>query len=508
MNPAIPRSYDIQRHPLLALMLVFGFLTGPTVASGSDAIADADISAKVDGTLLLDSAIPYHAIDVRTNDGIVTLSGKVTNVLAQQRAARLAKTVRGVRAVINQLEVDPIVDRSPQQLRDAVKDALFYDAATESYEVDVAADAQGQVTLTGTVSSWQESDLAETVAKGVNGVTSVANRLRVEPRLERADAEIKPEIEKRLHWDVMVDDGLIDVQVDNGKVTLSGTVGSAAEKHHATVNAWVGGVTSVDSSGLKVARWARDDDLRRTKYVKKPDADIRSAIKDAMLFDPRVHSFDIDVKVENGLVTLAGIVGNAQARKAAERDAQNTVGVVGVTNLIKVRPGATVDAKTLAERIRAALARNPFTESHEIDVRVRGHVAHLTGIVDTYFEKAEAERVALGATGVTDVRNKLVVGYPDRLGFDPYVDTWLLDDYPWYVGPPRVQRKSDWRITRDIEDELMWSPYVDGDDVDVSVSGGVATLSGTVDSWSEFNAARENAFEGGAVAVINRIEVR
>lgn len=41
----------------------------------------------------------------------------------------------------------------------------------------------------------------------------------------------------------------------------------------------------------------------------------------------------------------------------------------------------------------------------------------------------------------------------------------------------------------------------------VSVEDGVATLTGAVDSWTEYNAARENAFQGGAVTVITKLRV-
>jgi osmotically-inducible protein OsmY len=54
---------------------------------------------------------------------------------------------------------------------------------------------------------------------------------------------------------------------------------------------------------------------------------------------------------------------------------------------------------------------------------------------------------------------------------------------------------------------LFWSPFVDSDDVTVSVEAGVATLTGSVDSLGEYNAARENAFEGGAITVINKLEL-
>jgi osmotically-inducible protein OsmY len=59
----------------------------------------------------------------------------------------------------------------------------------------------------------------------------------------------------------------------------------------------------------------------------------------------------------------------------------------------------------------------------------------------------------------------------------------------------------------DIREELWWSPYVDADDVTVTVDDGEAILTGKVDSWSEYSAVNENAYEAGAVAVDNELKV-
>ncbi len=48
---------------------------------------------------------------------------------------------------------------------------------------------------------------------------------------------------------------------------------------------------------------------------------------------------------------------------------------------------------------------------------------------------------------------------------------------------------------------------MDSDDVAVAVDDGVVTLSGTVSSWSEFQDAEKNAFQGGAKDVVNNLAV-
>jgi osmotically-inducible protein OsmY len=67
--------------------------------------------------------------------------------------------------------------------------------------------------------------------------------------------------------------------------------------------------------------------------------------------------------------------------------------------------------------------------------------------------------------------------------------------------------KSDWEIAQD-KDELWRSPYVDSDQITVSVKDGVATLRGLVDSRAEQRAAIENAYEGGALSVRDGLAVK
>jgi osmotically-inducible protein OsmY len=87
------------------------------------------------------------------------------------------------------------------------------------------------------------------------------------------------------------------------------------------------------------------------------------------------------------------------------------------------------------------------------------------------------------------------------------LDDGYLGDYDWYQYRPRYPVKSDRQIKENIQDELFWSPFVDADDVEVTVEDGRATLTGTVGSWSEYGAAQDNAYEGGAVTVDNNLVV-
>jgi len=333
-------------------------LVRAVVATPGPVINDANIREAIENEILFDAGVPLDDIDVASANGIVTLTGTVDNVLAKDRAARIARTVKGGRSVVNRIDVQPIPIRSDVSIERDIRNSLLSDPATDSYEVGVSV-TNGIATLSGVTDSWQEKQLAETVAKSVKGVTDVVNNVEVEYSTERTDLEIQNDIEESLDWDVLVDHGLIDVTVTNGNVSLGGIVGSAAEKRRAISDAWVAGVSKVEAQGLEVARWARDDDLRDRKYAFRSDEDIRAAVQDTFLLDPRVNAFDIDTAVDAGRVMLRGDVDYLKAKRAAQQNAKNTVGVVDVINRIKVRPVETFDDVSIRLDVNDALLRDP-----------------------------------------------------------------------------------------------------------------------------------------------------
>ena len=489
-------------------ILVFILTSNPVNAAKTE-VVDKTISDSVEDELVIDSGVRAAQIDVFTIDGIVTLKGTVDNVLAKERAARIARIVKGVRAVVNEIKVVPPLLYNDSQIKEEVKDALSHDPATEVYDVKVDV-SNNIVVLTGTVQSWKEKDLCENVAKGVKGVMGLENRIDVVWPKKRTDSEIKKEIEETLEWDIFVDNGLITVNVSKGRVELKGTVGSAAEKYAATEDSYVNGVKSVDSSKLKVARWARDRELKGNKYSTKTVMEIKEAVKDALLYDPRVSIFDITVEVApESNVVLRGEVDNLKARRSAAQDAKNTVGVLSVENRLKVRPSVKISDNKIKDEIKAAFRRDPYLLDYDISLKTVNGGVKLFGLVDTAFEKAQAEDVVSRVKGVISVDNNLIVrDFSNTFTFDPWVNDYYLYDFYWYNNLRRFPEKSDPEILKGIKNELFWSPFVDADKVDVKVKDGIATLTGKVDSWLAYNVAMQNAYKGGAIYVYNHLTVQ
>lgn len=486
-NPTRWEKIDAKWRTLTLILsfTILGFMVAclPNIGAAAESnIDDADIRLAVESALFADDQIPENTLDVQVEDGIVVLSGTVSNLLAQEHTVQTVETLKGVRAIVNNISVNPVIP-SDQKLKKAVINALLIDPATDSYEVSVTAEA-GVVTLKGKVDSWQEKQLSEKVAKGVKGVKRVNNQLVWVPESNRLDGEIQEDVNRRLAFDPWVAKEFLTVEVKDGKVFLSGSVGSLKEKRHVRAVAWVSGVREVNDEELKVQWWLRDDRKRELGTTVISEMNIREAIKDAFLYDPRVKRFAVGIEVDDGSVTLTGVVDNAKARQAAEEDARNTMGVWRVRNFIKVRPRDDLEEdETIANNIELMMALDPFLENKEIGVSVLEGHTYLRGSVDNAFEKNRAEEIAQRTKGVTQVSNYLEVGRQ-----------WT--------------RRDDIEILRDIESELWWSPFVDSDQVTVSVEDGVATLTGEVDSWLERRIAQENAIEGGAKEVNNRIQIR
>jgi osmotically-inducible protein OsmY len=465
-------------HTIVTMILSLALLT---LNSGAEqSVHDYEITHALNRELIVDDEIAANNIDVMTKDGIVTLSGEIEHLLAKERAQQLAEATVGVRAIVNLIAVDPPAEYEDENVARRIRDAWRNDPATESYELDAQVD-DGMATLTGTTSSYTEKFLSESVAKGVRGVKGITNRIEVLFDTDRMDADIEADVQARLDNDVRVDNGLINVSVEDSTVTLSGTVGSLQEKSQATYNAWVTGVRAVNAEALEIEWWARDTMRRSQRFMLRPDSEIEKAVTDALMMDPRVSSQHVALSVDEGTVVLKGSVDNLQAKKSAEQDAKNTVGVRRVDNLLKIRtPKLTNDA--LKKRAAETLVNDPYINRYDLNIDVYSGWIYLSGEVNTSFEKSHAEQLVNKIKGAIGVVNNIVY------------------NYKWRWRP-------DWEIREQIEEQLSWSPFVAAGDIKVTVDRGIATLTGRVTTWSERGEAEKNAYQGGAKDVINRLAV-
>lgn len=454
-----------------------------TISAGAlKELTDELIMLAISDELRRSEAVDGHRIDVDVDDGIVTLSGHVPNLLSKQVAVGLAERVRGAVAVLDEMEVNA-ERRDNALLKKDVRAALAADPSTHRLAIQVTAD-DNVVTLAGTVPTNGQKTLVEEVAMSVKGVIEVKNKVKVKMAGTLTDSELQSEISELYKFAVLLDDCQIEVAVKDGKVVLNGRVASSFQKSHADFLAYRAGAKDVDSRGINV-QWRHTNPLLRAKrYEQATDEKIQDAVQRAFKHDPRLLSFEPRVFVKEGVVTLTGDVGHVTAQRAAEQDARHTIGVRRVKNNLRVRwPQKAPSDVEIAAFTRAAMGRDPYVERHNLRIECENAHVSLYGLVDTQFEKYHAEWIASRQKGVVHVNDYLAV----RKKWKP---------------------KSDAAIEADLKDKLAYTFVGPDNRVTATVKNGVAILRGKVDTWYMWQTAMDQAIAAGAREPHNLIEVR
>ena len=207
-------------------------------------------------------------------------------------------------------------------------------------------------------------------------------------------------VTEELYWDPKVDSEAIAVSVDDGVVTLRGTVGSFREKQQAKHDAErIYGVTDVENE-LEV-RILNDD--------RRSDAELRGDLLQAMMLDSLVPS-TIDAKVDDGVVTLKGKANWQYQRDEAESVARNLLGVMGVEDEIElIAPGPA--AHDVEHSIKKAMERNAKLDAESVSVESSNGTITLRGTVSSWADHDEAVEAAWAAPGVTNVKDHILVAY-------------------------------------------------------------------------------------------------
>lgn len=205
---------------------------------------DTEIKKDVEAELRWSPDVDDTDIAVKVNGGEVTLSGFVGNYLSKYQAAIATRRIKGVTAVANDISVKPIsgAPTDPEIARAAVE-ALKSELPI-SWEQIKPIVKEGHVGLEGTVEWHYQRERAESAIRGLTGVISVRNSIKVRPSLEPNN--IKQRIEESFRRLAQVDADRIVVDTSGSEVFLRGEVRSWSERDQAQRSAWSApGVTNV-----------------------------------------------------------------------------------------------------------------------------------------------------------------------------------------------------------------------------------------------------------------------
>ena len=214
----------------------------------------------------------------------------------------------------------------------------------------------------------------------------------------KTDSEIQKDVMDELKWEPFLRASEIGVAVKNGIVALSGTVDTYGKKVSAEKAAKrVAGVKAV----------AEEIEVKLSHDGKRTDIEIAEAVVNALRWHSAMKEDKIKVKVESGWVTLEGEVDWEFQRNAARTMVEDLLGVVGISNNIKVV--SKLSPTEVKQKISSAFHRSATVDSDKITIGVDGTKVILTGKVRSYAEKRDAENAAWLAPGVNKVDNKLEI---------------------------------------------------------------------------------------------------
>jgi len=213
------------------------------------------------------------------------------------------------------------------------------------------------------------------------------------------DDELVDAVSDELYWDPKVDNAAVAVSADHGVVTLRGTVGSFREKREAENDAKrVYGVELV----------VNELEVMLLDEARRDDADVRGDVLQALALDVLVPA-TVDVRVDDGLVTLTGSVEWQYQRDEAEYMASNIVGTFDVIDEITLLPKPT--PAEVRDAIRDAFKRNARLDADHLSIKTEDGTVTVKGKVHSWAEHDEAVDAAWSAPGVTRVEDHITVTY-------------------------------------------------------------------------------------------------
>jgi osmotically-inducible protein OsmY len=144
---------------------------------GTNRTADDEIAKRAVNTIGWNTSVPDDAVQLKVQDGWLTLTGKVDWQYQKTAAADAVRDLAGVVGVTNRIEITPRV--SAHDVKKRIEDALKRNAGIEAQAIRVNVLEGGKVRLEGRVQAWSERSAAERAAWSAAGVSTVEDHITV-----------------------------------------------------------------------------------------------------------------------------------------------------------------------------------------------------------------------------------------------------------------------------------------------------------------------------------------
>ncbi len=212
------------------------------------------------------------------------------------------------------------------------------------------------------------------------------------------------------------------------------------------------------------------------------DSILKQYVVDELAWRPDIDSAHIEVSADHGVVSLKGKVPTYAEKYAAEQAVKRLEGVRGVVESLQVRLLGVAPTKDeeIARRALSSLSWDTAIPRDSIKVTVEGGYVTLSGEVSWQFQKSAAERAVRRLHGVGGVIDNIALRSATQPG----------------------------DLKSRIESALQRQAELDGNAIRVSISDGMVTLEGKVDSWLARDCATEAAWGApGVRSVQDRLTV-
>jgi osmotically-inducible protein OsmY len=216
----------------------------------------------------------------------------------------------------------------------------------------------------------------------------------------KTNSELQIDVQDAIKWEPLLNAAEIGVTAKDGVVSLTGIVDSYAKKMEAE---------NAAKKVIGVTALIEKIEVKFPNSWGKTDLEIANEVLAALKVNLSVPNDKVTIKVEDGWVTLEGELPWNYQRESAKNAVNYLTGVKGVTNNIKIKS----DSHDAIEQkdVENAIARSWSLDDFDIQVRVSGTTVTLSGTVNSWYQKEEAERIAWNTPGIWHVENELSVDY-------------------------------------------------------------------------------------------------